>query len=381
MTTWTRYGAGAPRYVGASSRLLVERQSTNSVRNPYMLGAVRGVLGAGGLLPTDWSISNPGFTVEVIGVFKRDGLDVLRVRIRGTSNGGQCVLATTPPATVSAGPNQTWTSTFIAALVEDYAVPDACRIATTARTSAGGSVVGYLSTDLSLQRTLTQFRYTTGLGTDVTIGAVTSGLRFYTTANVSYDFTVDVAAPVLEQALNATTPVLPEPLTSAFSTRGAEIISVPLNTLNMDPGGDCTIIGQFMIPELAPVGVVHQTLFYMASAGDAQSVRAYNQAGGAAIRIGGNVLAPGLGNITAGVPFVLGLTWDGLGRVAGCINGGAVQSSTGNAVGFMTNLFIGNAMTPSSALNGQVGPLSIMPGYVMPDARLLAHVNSTPILI
>jgi hypothetical protein len=81
-------GADVPRYNytdGVLDGLLIERISTtNGIRNPRMEGAVVGVVGAGGALPTNMSISGAGFSVEVFGVVTVKGIPMLDVGFTGT---------------------------------------------------------------------------------------------------------------------------------------------------------------------------------------------------------------------------------------------------------------------------------------------------------
>ncbi|NBN66087.1 hypothetical protein, partial [Pannonibacter tanglangensis] len=63
---------------------------TNLIPNPLGNGAVVGIVGSGGALPTGWagsSVAGTGLTTQIVGVSAVNGLPVIRFRVSGTSNG------------------------------------------------------------------------------------------------------------------------------------------------------------------------------------------------------------------------------------------------------------------------------------------------------
>src|SRR5690606_1798435 len=80
--------ANVPRVAwldSATPAVLLEGGGTNGVRNPRGEGAVIGVVGSGGALPTFWGSENTaGLTWEVVATGVEDGLPYVDVRLHGT---------------------------------------------------------------------------------------------------------------------------------------------------------------------------------------------------------------------------------------------------------------------------------------------------------
>ncbi len=98
--------------------MLVESAGTNLNTNPRAEGATPGIIGAGGVMPTDWSaVVAATMTREVVGVTTIGGVTGLLLRIYGTPSattvqtlrvGGQ--VTTVPAGTIVA--NQAWIGLF-----------------------------------------------------------------------------------------------------------------------------------------------------------------------------------------------------------------------------------------------------------------------------
>lgn len=96
-------------------------------------GAVKGVLGSGGALPTGWMISavtTSVMVVEVVSVEKRNGIDTIIIRISGTNNSGSARFPGIRVARVPAQPSQSYAFTCLAEIL-DLSIP----FANTARNS------------------------------------------------------------------------------------------------------------------------------------------------------------------------------------------------------------------------------------------------------
>ena len=82
---WRLFPPFAPRLTDRG--LLYEEARTNLDRNSGMAGAVVGVIGSGGALPTNWSIGGAaGLTKTVVEIGTDRGIDYIDVRINGTSS-------------------------------------------------------------------------------------------------------------------------------------------------------------------------------------------------------------------------------------------------------------------------------------------------------
>ncbi len=90
---------------GASRGLLIEgRSRTNKWRSSNMEGALVGVVGSGGSLPTGWSITSAaGLTTEVIAVGALGAMGYIDVRVSGTSSGTTYAIGSNSVAAGGAG--------------------------------------------------------------------------------------------------------------------------------------------------------------------------------------------------------------------------------------------------------------------------------------
>jgi hypothetical protein len=196
------------------------------------------------------------------------------------------------------------------------------------------------------------------------------------------DFTLRIAAPQLELAASTSTPILPPVGTPGASTRGADIVTATLASLGIGANGACTILGVAMLPQNAPAGT-DQVLVQIGDGSDANRFRLRNAAGGATIlagRVTGGVAvdAASLGSMTAGTPFRVGVSIDGTGRIASCLDGGAVQVATGGPTSGLTTLWVGNNAASTAPMFGEVGVLTVMP-LALADAELQARVAALPL--
>lgn len=71
-------------YTGACKGLLIEGQRTNLIRNPRFEGATVGVVGSGGVLPTNWVWQGNLFTIEVIAVGTQFGMPFIELKLTAT---------------------------------------------------------------------------------------------------------------------------------------------------------------------------------------------------------------------------------------------------------------------------------------------------------
>lgn len=101
---------------------LVEEGRTNSIRNNSNGGAVIGVLGSGGLLPTNWAIGGvtTGLTFAVVATGTESGIDYVDVRISGTAGASvspTIIFDGNSGGVAAAANGQTWASSMFARLV------------------------------------------------------------------------------------------------------------------------------------------------------------------------------------------------------------------------------------------------------------------------
>lgn len=115
---WVQFGNNvlARTSLGAS----IWESRTNSIRNNTMQGAVVGILGGTGSLPTNWTIQNisAGVGAEVIRTGTESGIDYIDIHFSGTAIGASTTVVTfESSASVPALYGQTWSGSIFTKLV------------------------------------------------------------------------------------------------------------------------------------------------------------------------------------------------------------------------------------------------------------------------
>lgn len=226
--TWQTFNANTPRFVSPAGGLLIEGQRTNGIRNPRGEGATLGVIGSGGVVPTNWTLSTGGVSCEIISQFIENGVDVIRMRFSGVAEVNQMILEFEATNTVVALPSQPWTASLFfrvvaAPLPGNYNFRCVSRI----NTSPQG-IVNYAFTP---NGTLARYSQTHITASDPLINRISWGFRSGFVVGQSYDFTIDIGWPQTEQGEFVSSPILPPPGTLAGTTRGADIVTAPFATL------------------------------------------------------------------------------------------------------------------------------------------------------
>ncbi|MGP9790685.1 hypothetical protein [Roseinatronobacter sp. NSM] len=171
----------------------------NRLPNNRMDGAAVGVLGAGGALPTGWSLVNIATgEVEIVSLAPKSGRPNIRIRLNGTPT-GNIQINFTPPASVSSATGQTWTgSAWVQQVGGSSAnISGVALINTHFSTSGflgatnGGSFLSTIESDLR--------RVASG-GIAPESVTNTGGVLQLIHASGPIDITLDISAPQLEQA-------------------------------------------------------------------------------------------------------------------------------------------------------------------------------------
>lgn len=206
--------------------LLLQPARSNQIRNSTMVGAVAG---SPGTLPTNWFTTlQDGFTVSVAATGSENGMNYIDLRIQASV--GPSPTATNiqiaPDTSTAASAGQIWTSSLYVKSVSGT-VPT-LRLQIEERT-AGGSLLSNSFTSVPPGTGALSARRHVHIRTltDATTARVSTSLRFFYSANATYDFTIRVAAPQLEAGAFVTHPI---PTSGSATSRGTDLLLIPVGS-------------------------------------------------------------------------------------------------------------------------------------------------------
>ena len=197
-----------------SSTARGEPTRTNVIRNNTNVGAVPGVLGITGVLPTNWSINAlSGLTAEIVSTGTETGpgggtQNYIDIKLSGTATATNSVTiafdtSTNPAAAATVG--DTWTASFGAKLQAGAMTGISPSIILHSR-DGSGNLVDNLSTSISINSTGRRFTRT-GTFAGAT-AAFARALVVLTVANgTTVDGTIRFYMPQLEEAATASAPI------------------------------------------------------------------------------------------------------------------------------------------------------------------------------
>lgn len=368
--SWAEAASGSPRFTGAGRRLLVEGQRTNGIHNPRAEGAAAGTPGT---LPTNWTLQLAGgIACQILGTFLTGGVSVLRMRLSGTASAnGTNIINFDAVNACPAGPSQAWTGAAFLRRVEAPAPFNGYGFRLISRDGAGAAVESVTNTVVVPSSTLERRAHTRITGTSTSIAFMQHGLSISCTSGQSYDETLEIGWPSLEQAAFASSPILPPMGAPAAATRTADAPSFALPAAQQARG---TLVGTFMLPQAAPSGIT-QGLLCLDDGTLNNRVVLRNAAGGSTVNaikvIAGTATPIGtLGSVIPGTPFKAALAWDAAGTIVAMAGG--VPTSVAGAIPSFSRLLVGhNQSDLAAAAFGEIGPLDLHPTR-LPDAALQA---------
>ncbi|MFC3126438.1 hypothetical protein ACFOD4_15340 [Pseudoroseomonas globiformis] len=346
-----------PRFQGGQ-RLLVEEARRNGLRNPRAVGALPGLIGSGGALPTFWSFEGTAPATTILGTGLEDGLPYIDLRMQGTDT---FALRMEQPNGVSCSGGQRWTASFFARLLSGSLNNVGLQVALANYSVSSQAVLnhvfeGFVPTGGGLGGQRQSISWTVpGSGTY----GIANRLRLQSSGG--FDLVLRLAAPQLELGATRSSPILPVAGVTAAAERAADVpIWAPLGGL----GGSGTVVLAAMLPSTA--GDADQGLLQVDDGTDSNRLVLRSPAGAGSIlaaadRAGLPQAAVNAGTVAAGMPFRLALAWapDGL---AVCLNGGAVQTAAASLPTGLARLLAGHAgVALNRAANGEIGPITYRP--------------------
>ncbi len=357
---------------GAAKGLLIEEARTNSIRNSACQGAVVGVVGSGGALPTHWSVfAANGLATSVAGIGTEDGAPYVDLRLAGTATSTFYVLSfDSGSAAASAG--QAWTGSVYLRRVAG-STANITRISN--RLGVGGSGAGTVDANpltIGADR-LARFADTATAGAGAT--SVNYGLVLTFATGASIDITLRIGLPQLELGAFATSPII---TTGAPVTRAADVCSLPLSSVPGWNPNEATMVAE---ADLASTSAAVGRVIWHIDDGNANN-RIYLVRNSLSGKADANVLLGGVGQATLSSADPWG---DGVIRhamawrandFAAAFNGGAVVTDTSGGVPTVTTLRL--VSTGGSYPNGHIRRLRLF-NRRLSNAELQAVTSGTVI--
>jgi hypothetical protein len=216
--------SGVPRLdypaAGGCPSLLVEPAATNSIRNNSMQGAVTGTPGT---LPTNWQELTPspaGLTREIIAIGTESGVDYIEARFSGTATSTGLNFVFEQNTQIAAVASQQWTNSCFVRVVSAPNPPVNYGLGMVQRNS-GGEFIATQNTIITPNSSLLRYSSNYAL-TPANTAFVTPFINATIVSGSTYDFTIRIGWPQMEQGSVATSPIR---TTTAAATRNADVIS------------------------------------------------------------------------------------------------------------------------------------------------------------
>jgi hypothetical protein len=193
-------------------QILGEPAGVNSLRNNTMQGAVVGVIGSGGALPTYWGVDNiASSAVEVIGFGTEDGAHYIDIRLNGTPTGSVRLFSENNATAIGATSGESWTY-GLSLGVQSGSITniDQAVLGFTTLTSAPALHDTYLSSAITLTSSKQAFSHSAGIDNadgSGTIAYVRPEVRLTWTSG-AIDITLRIYMPQMEE-YHVATSVIP----------------------------------------------------------------------------------------------------------------------------------------------------------------------------
>lgn len=213
--TLTEVNNNEPALEGTKG-ILIEESSTNEIRNPRAEGATVGVLGSGGVAPTNWAISSGGGTsqIEIISVADEE------IEIRCTGNpSGTAVIYFESTTAIPVTNGDPYTSAVDVSLsAGDFTNVSIVRVGAYWHSAAGAYISQSPGQEIKTGITAARRRFFESATIDnATYERARPSIYYTSTGDV--DFTLKIRFPQFEDKEFPTSPILPPVGTPGASTR------------------------------------------------------------------------------------------------------------------------------------------------------------------
>ena len=210
--------------------LLLEPAATNHVPNAAMAGAALGVIGAGGSLPTGWTVADFA-SVEITATGTETGLPFIELRLRHeNSTGGNQYPRLVCAVAIAAGIGEQWTaSCFYKKIAGAWPAITGAFL----NVEEVGTTIAYATADRPDHlETRTRVAATWWTSSPGTIGLDMRALMFNLSPGELLDVTLRIYAPQLAKEAVASSPII---TSGSAATRAADAASLSL------PGGTYSV--------------------------------------------------------------------------------------------------------------------------------------------
>lgn len=318
----TEFASGVPRITNQG--YLSELATTNSIRNPRAEGATPGTPGTP---PTNWSVSAPGLSSQIVGsgTDATTGIQYVDIRLFGTAGVNSSYLYLEAATQIAATTAQTWTpSAYVALVGGSTANVTTAVVLVEERNASGTGLADNPGANFLGSLTGAPSRFFASLTTaQATIAFVQPGLRLTFTNGGAVDLTLRIGWPNAALQGNVSSAVLPPAGAPASATRAADtfaLASMPalagVTLVDYTPNA-VTSANQWIYQPDDGTGNNRESLFINGSG----LMLLTTLTGGVAQ---GNI---NLGTAVAGTRYRVAIRNTG-GTVSASINGGAVGSIT-----------------------------------------------------
>lgn len=185
---------------GGNLSLKIRPQLQNQIRNGNATGSTNGVVGSGGILPTNWNVpfGGAGLDVEIIDSGSLGAEGFVDVRFFGTASGSILQFNFESISQIAAASGETWSLSFYTQFTDVTTPPNGfrSRIQEYATSSLVNTFDGTLITTGFTNRQKLEQTATLSNGTTT---HVNGNISFTLTASQPYDFTVRISRAQLEE--------------------------------------------------------------------------------------------------------------------------------------------------------------------------------------